>query len=604
MTKASAKGKPNKAPKSGDTSAKTQSDPSEQSAVKLLVWIWRKFLHRHHKPLVVALILMVIEGSTSAMFALMMEPLFDDVFVAKDKSSLSWIIFAIMGIFLLRAVTSIAQKTLLTRISERSMGEIRSALLDKVMRLDLDFHLKSGPGTLLQRVDGDVSAIGKVWSTVITGAGRDLIMLVTLTATAIYMDWLLTLLAVICMPLLIFPISLIQRFVRGKARESRLLSARLSTRLNEIFHGITAVKLNSLERYQGRQYADLTSRRVDLQTRASLGQAMLPGMVDIMSGLGFVAIALYGGNKIASGDLSLGDFMVFFFAIGQMFEPLRRLGAMSGVAQVAAASIERIQELLLAIPRIDDPVDPLPAPQGIPDVVFHDVNLTFGETQVLHDLQFVAESGKTTALVGASGAGKSTVFNLITRLLDPQTGAVEISGIPTNMMRQSDLRDLISVVSQDAALFDETLRENILLGRKDVSKDELQSTLEAAFVTDFLGRLENGLDSAVGPRGANLSGGQRQRVAIARALLRNTPILLLDEATSALDVQSERMVQEALEKLAVGRTTLVIAHRLSTVRSADKIVVMDHGRVVEQGTNDELLAKNGAYARLHALQFD
>ncbi|CAN0028552.1 unnamed protein product, partial [Chrysoparadoxa australica] len=280
-----------------------------------------------------------------------------------------------------------------------------------------------------------------------------------------------------------------------------------------------------------------------------------------------------------------------------------RLGEVSGVGEVAAASIERIIEMLNTQPRLRDPDSPLPPPEGTPGISLRDVNLRFGDTQVLQGLSFDAAPGQTTALVGASGAGKSTVFNLLTRMAEAQDGDVEIGGVPVAAMRLRSLRGMISVVSQEALLFDETLRDNIVLDR-NVTDTELDSALHAAHVADFLPRLEGGLDTQVGPRGSRLSGGQRQRVAIARALLRDTPILLLDEATSALDAQSEAVVQAALEQLSQGRTTLVIAHRLSTVRNADKIVVMEAGRVVEQGTHDALIAQGGAYADLYRLQFD
>ena len=235
-------------------------------------------------------------------------------------------------------------------------------------------------------------------------------------------------------------------------------------------------------------------------------------------------------------------------------------------------------------------------------IALENFSLSYAGSNVLQNVSFTAEAGKTTALVGASGAGKSTIFNLLTRLVDPQSGQITLSGVPVDSLRLEDLRQLYSVVAQDALLFDESLRENILLGQSDIAPETLQAVLDAAHISDFLPRLTNGLETPVGPRGSLLSGGQRQRVAIARALLRDTPVLLLDEATSALDAQSEHTVQAALDKLSQGRTTLVIAHRLATIRNADKIIVMAHGKVVETGTHETLLAHDGAYTKLYNLQ--
>jgi ABC-type multidrug transport system fused ATPase/permease subunit len=271
--------------------------------------------------------------------------------------------------------------------------------------------------------------------------------------------------------------------------------------------------------------------------------------------------------------------------------------------QTAAASLERVYWLLDSRPRIVSPARPAELPVSGSAVAFEDVGFAYADLPVLRDVSFVAPSGETTALVGPSGAGKSTVFSLLTRLAEPDEGRVSIGGVPVRELDLASLRGLVSVVTQDALLFDETVRENILLGRGDVSEARLAEVVEAAHVADFLGQLPQGLDSPAGPRGSNLSGGQRQRVAIARALLRDTPILLLDEATSALDAASEALVQEALDRLSRGRTTLVIAHRLATVRSAHKIVVMEAGRIVDEGTHDALIARGGLYAELHDLQF-
>jgi ABC-type multidrug transport system fused ATPase/permease subunit len=577
----------------------TEKPPKQQ----LFLWLWRGYLHRYWPVMAVAMVFMAIEGSMFGLLSYMMKPMFDEVFVGGNADALGWVAAAVLAIFLVRAFASVVQKVLLKRVSELSMGDLRVHMLEHFMRLDPAFHQEHGPGTLIQRVEGDVAAIGKVWSTLITGAGRDVIALISLFGVAVVIDWRWTLVALVGVPLLVVPTMLLQRFVRGNAREAREIAARLSTRLNEIFIGITPVKLNALERYQARRYRALTRDRVHRETRSALGQASLPGLIDVMSGIGFVGVLFYGGSEILSGEKTVGDFMAFFTAIGLAFEPLRRLGAISGVWQVAAASIERIKEMLDTTPRLRDPDAPAAPPAGVPAIALRDVHLSFGKAPALRGASFVAEAGKTTALVGPSGAGKSTVFNLVTRLVDPDGGDVLLGDVPVGAMRLRDLRDRISVVSQDALLFDETLRENIVLGR-EVSDEALQAAVEAAHVTDFLPRLENGLDARVGPRGSNLSGGQRQRVAIARAILRDTPVLLLDEATSALDAQSEAVVQAALERLAKGRTTLVIAHRLATVRGADRIVVMDAGRVVDQGTHDTLVARPGPYRDLYRLQFE
>ncbi|EIE52866.1 ABC transporter ATP-binding protein [Salipiger aestuarii] len=585
----------------------SKADPQHVASPKkqrgLFLWLWWNYLWRYRLLLAVAIVFMFIEGSMLGLLSYMMKPMFDTVFIGGNSDALWWVGMAIFGSFLLRAVASITQKVVMTQVSERSVGDIRNDLVRHLMTLDGSFHQAHGPGYLMQRIEGDVGGISKVWRIIITGAGRDVVALVALFGVALGIDWRWTLVALLGAPLMVLPSILMQRYVRGHARRARDIGASLSVRLNEVFHGIVPVKLNRLEDYQARRYRDLTDQRIRTETRAAMGQAAIPGLIDIMAGVGFVGVLIYGGNEIISGEKTVGDFMAFFTAIALAFEPLRRLGAVSGNWQIAAASIERLKELLDMVPDLRDPAQPRPAPQGIPGVALRDVRLSYGDSPVLRGASFTAEAGKTTALVGASGAGKSTVFNLLTRLVDPESGVIEIDGTPVTDMRLRDLRALFSVVSQEALLFDETLRENILLGRKDVSEDHLAEVLEAAHVADFIPRIEGGLDARVGPRGSSLSGGQRQRVAIARALLRDTPILLLDEATSALDVQSEAVVQAALDRLAQGRTTLVIAHRLSTVRHADKIVVMDHGMVVEQGTHDALLAQHGVFAKLHALQF-
>lgn len=553
--------------------------------------------------MLIAVVFMVLEGSMLGILSYMMQPMFDEVFVGGNGKMLYWVGLVLITIFVVRAISSVVQKVLLTTVAQRTAAALRIDLLDQMMKQDGAFHQSHPPGFLIQRVQSDVNAVGDVWRAIITGAGRDLIGLFVLLGVAISVDPVWALLACIGIPILVLPAAMAQRFVRKQAGIARDLGATLSTRLDEVFHGIVQIKLNALEQYQSRQYRILTRKFVRTEVKSAFGASAIPAMIDIISGIGFMTVILYGGSEIIAGEKTIGQFMTFFTAMGFAFDPLRRLGGISGLWQIAAAAIERVKELLDAPVTLASAENPKPAPTDTPEVTLGNVTLSYGDTTILHNLSLVAEPGQTTALVGASGAGKSTIFNLLTRLVDPQSGTVKIGGVSASDMALEDLRGLFSVVTQEALLFDETLRENILLGRTDVTEDHLQTVLEAAHVADFVSNLPDGLETKVGPRGSALSGGQRQRVVIARALLRDTPILLLDEATSALDAQSEHVVQEALDKLSAGRTTIVIAHRLSTIRGADKIVVMDRGRVMDQGSHEELLDRGGIYADLYRLQF-
>ena len=546
---------------------------------------------------------MAVEGSMLALLSRLVQPMFDNVFSAGDTGALYLVGFGVMGVFIIRAITSSAQKIMMAYIKQLASAAMRRDLLRHLISLDSAFYQTHPPGQLIERVQGDVGVINTVWGSIVTALGRDLIALFGLMGVALWIDWRWTLLAVVGIPLLILPSVLVQAYIRRRSRNVRQLAGQISTRLDEVFHGINPIKLNALEAYQEQRYDGLLKKSIEVNVKTAAGQAAVPGLIDIMTGIGFLGVLIYGGSEIIAGEKTNGEFMAFFTAMGLAFDPLRRLGAMAGKWQMAAASVERLQYILNLQPTILSPENPKLPPKGSPKITLDNVHMNYGELPVLKGASFMARAGKTTALVGASGAGKSTVFNVLTRLVEPSSGTVKINDIPIEAVALEDLRGLFSVVSQDSALFDETLRDNILLGRDDVSEADIDRVLDAAHISDFLPKLENGLDGQAGPRGSKLSGGQRQRVAIARALLRDTPILLLDEATSALDTKSEAIVQAALEKLSEGRTTLVIAHRLSTVRNADSIVVMDQGAVVDQGTHEELLERGGIYADLYNMQF-
>ena len=393
-------------------------------------WLWRGYLSVHGRWLTLALVLMVIEGASLAVFASQMEPMFDRVFVNRESAALLSVGLTIMVVFVVRAATSVGQRMILSRIREVSAAALRLDLLRHIMRLDGAFHAEHPPGTLIERVQGDVQAVNQVWTGIVTGLGRDLVSVVALFAVAISVDWWWTVVALVGVPFIAAPSLMLQGYVRTRARAAREVAARMSTRLDEVFHGITPVKLNGLEADQAEKYAHLGRARVSAEVRTATGQAAIPGLIDVMTGIGFLCVMLAAGPEIVRGDKSVGQFMTFFTAMSLTFEPIRRLGNLSGLWQAAVPSIERMRAILDWPVRLTSPAAPVPVPEGPPRIEMRDVSLAYGGQPVLRGLNLVAEAGQTTALVGASGAGKTTVFNVLTRLVDADAGEVTVGGVP------------------------------------------------------------------------------------------------------------------------------------------------------------------------------
>ncbi|GGX47706.1 ABC transporter ATP-binding protein [Saccharospirillum salsuginis] len=584
------------------TLERTQPDSLSQRGTRsLLTQIWRDYVAQHTGLLLIALVLMIIEGSALGAVSYLVRPLFDQVMVAGNQDMIGLVAIGLFVTFLARALGGFGQRVITVSVGLRVVTGLQKDLLAHLIKLDTGFFFRNSPGALIERVRGDAQTLQGLASNALMTLGRDTFSLIALLGVAIYNDWLWTLIAFVGIPSLVLPVIYLQKRIRNTTRRARMTSANISTRLDEIFHGINAIKLNNLDMHEKHRFTKEVDRFLHAQTHSEMGKAGMPAMIDIIAGLGFMAVVYFGGQQIIAGEKSLGEFMSFFVAMGLIFDPLRRLSNVGGVIQAAMASIERlyglfeVQPTIVNQPRLADNIEAA----ARQDVVLDNVHFAYGDNPVLNGLTFTAPARKITALVGPSGAGKTTVFNLLTRLIEPQSGRILLGDTPIDAFDLRDLRHQFAVVSQESALFDESIRQNIALGELSADESAVEAAADQALVTRFTDATAEGLDALAGPRGTNLSGGQRQRVVIARAILRDAPVLLLDEATSALDTRTEQEIQATLDRISRDKTTLVIAHRLSTVMNADVIHVLDKGKVVESGTHEELLAKKGAYFGLY-----
>ncbi len=547
---------------------------------------------------------MAVVGSVAGATAWLVQPVLDDIFIQHDAWKLKMLPLAILVLYAVKGVCRYLQSYLMRWVGEAVVLHMRDDLMASLQYRELAFFEKNTTGALMARVTNDVGMMHRAIPDAIQLA-RQVITVLGLLAVLVFRDPRLAALSLVVLPLAAYPVRRISVLLRRYAKKSQERVGDLSNVLQESFSGIEVVKAFGCEdRQRDRFHAEGERlRRVRLKT-ARLNEVTAPFM-EFLGALGGALIIWYGGSRVLAGTTTPGEFFSFLTALFMMYDPLKRAARMNNSLQQALAAAERVFGVM------DEPRPACERDGGevlagpVERVSFDHVRFAYDPDQgeVLRGVSFEAGRGELVALVGASGAGKSTVLKLLPRFYDPTGGAVRINGTDIRAFSVRSLRRAIAVVTQDTYLFNDTVRANLLVGRPGATDAEVEAAARAAHAHGFILELPDGYDTVVGERGDLLSGGQKQRLAIARAILKAAPILILDEATSALDSESEGEVQAALEELVKDRTTFVIAHRLSTVRHADQILVLRDGRVVERGTHDELLARGGEYARLCALQF-
>ncbi len=576
----------------------------DRNSFQLLKRLWGETVMPYRKRLILAAVCLIVVAGATALTAWLMDPVINELFVKQERGMIWLIAFGVLITFAVRSAAAFVQEVLVVDTGLRIVADIQSRLFSHLLQQDVAELQGHNSGTLLSRFTYDVNIMRYAVSDAVVVLGRDVLTVIFLVALMFYQEWLLATIAFAGAPLTVYPLQMLGKRVRKVTRETQEEMGALTSRLGQSFQGIRTVKAFRMEPHEQGHADSLIERIRGLSYRAAIAKAATQPITDALGGVAIAAIIVYGGLRVIDGHTTAGAFFSFIAAMLMAFQPIRALGKLNARIQEGLAATERVYALLDQAPAIVDPPDARKVPRQAGAVRLEGVRFSYnGETQALDAVTLEAPAGRTTALVGPSGAGKSSIFAMIPRFYDVQAGQVTVNGIDVRQASLSSLRDAVAVVSQEVVLFDDTVANNIRYGRWDASEAEVQAAARAAAAHDFIRAMPAGYDTLVGEQGLKLSGGQRQRIAIARAILKDAPILLLDEATSALDTESERQIQAALARLMVGRTTIVIAHRLSTVIDADVIHVMEAGKLVQSGRHDDLLAAGGLYANLHALQF-
>ncbi len=561
------------------------------------------YIKPYRMRLLWAAVLMLITSGLISLQTYLVKPVLDEIFVSKNMTLLLLMPPALLVVVIFKGAAQYGKDYLMGFVGQKVVNNIRDELYRHIQSLSFSYYTKTPTGIIISRIMNDVNLVQGALTRVPASLVQSTATAVMLTGLILYLNWRLALFSVLVLPLAGVALAKFSKRLRKASSRSQEQMAGLTMLLHETIAGARIVKAFGMEEYEGRRFAERNKGLFDSLMRAIKTNAVSHPVMEVITILGTSLVVGFGGYSVIRGTMTVGEFGSFMVSLVFFYKSVRDLNGLNNIIQEGVAAAKRIFEVLDTAPEITTAPGARTANPGFATIEFKDITFQYEQEPVIKGINLTVHAGETIAIVGKSGGGKTTLVNLIPRFYDVSGGAILIDGVEIRDLTVQSLRSLTAIVTQQTILFNDSVRNNIAYGNPAASFDEIKAAAKTAYADEFIAQLPEGYDTMIGESGVKLSGGQRQRIAIARALLKNAPILILDEATSSLDTESEREVQSALDRLIKGRTSFVIAHRLSTVLNADRIIVLKDGRIVEQGKHQELIVLGGEYKNLYEQQF-